>query len=251
MAQAHDDRPDERTPFDDDLHDPAYDTDQGYDHELDLQDDDDARLPWLEGDDEDYDDGGSGQLIGFVLGGVLLLALIVGGLWWLTRGTDDGDLVADGSTIEAPDQPYKERPEDPGGRELEGTGDTSYAVSEGQERPAQLGTPGASDDSAEPGVAPVEAEPESSEALPGASPADTGGVGVQVGAYTSREKAEAGWSSLAGRLSQLSGLRHRIVEGQADIGKVFRLQAVASDAAAARTLCRELQAAGQNCYVKN
>jgi cell division protein FtsN len=74
---------------------------------------------------------------------------------------------------------------------------------------------------------------------------------VQVGAYSSRAKAEADWNRMSGRVSALSGLSHRIVEGQADIGKVYRLQAVASDAAAANALCNKLKAAGQNCFVKD
>jgi hypothetical protein len=75
-------------------------------------------------------------------------------------------------------------------------------------------------------------------------------VGVQVGAYTSAADAEAGWSALSARHEALSGLKHRVVEGQADFGRVFRLQAVAADVAAANALCSALKAAGQGCQVK-
>ncbi len=51
----------------------------------------------------------------------------------------NSELVADGSLIEAPAQAYKEKPENPGGKTFEGTGDTSYAVSEGETRSVQLG----------------------------------------------------------------------------------------------------------------
>ena len=71
------------------------------------------------------------------------------------------------------------------------------------------------------------------------------------GAFSTREAAEAGWSKLAGKHSALSGVSHRVVEGQADIGKVYRLQAVSGDAGAARALCGKLKAAGVNCQVKN
>ncbi|MEZ5742893.1 MAG: SPOR domain-containing protein [Sphingomonadaceae bacterium] len=267
------DRPEDREPYEPDETNGIEETEEQYERdELDLEDEDDTRLPWLEGDDEDYEEGGSGQLIAFVLGGLLLLGAIVGALWWFTRGNAEDEMVADGSTIEAPDTPYKERPADPGGKEFEGTGDSSYAVSEGQERPAQLGTPGASDKAAEgPGFASVEkgaGKPGDATAGAGAGtdntapkPAATAsaapaassgsGVGVQVGAYSSRAKAEADWNRMSGRVSALSGLSHRIVEGQADIGKVYRLQAVASDAAAANALCNKLKAAGQNCFVKD
>ena len=82
------------------------------------------------------------------------------------------------------------------------------------------------------------------------APAATG-VGVQVGAYSSKAAAEAGWSKLAQQHSALSGVRYRIVEGKAYIGTVFRLQAVAADGAGARALCGRLKSAGVACQVKN
>jgi hypothetical protein len=76
------------------------------------------------------------------------------------------------------------------------------------------------------------------------------GVGVQVGAYTSKPTAEAGWNALKVQYPGLSGVSHRIVEGQADIGKVYRLQAVPGDLAAARALCGGMKSAGLSCQVK-
>jgi hypothetical protein len=76
-------------------------------------------------------------------------------------------------------------------------------------------------------------------------------VGVQVGAYSSKAAAEAGWDKLVGQAGgALSGLSHRVVEGSADIGKVYRLQAVAGDAGAANALCAKLKGAGISCQVK-
>jgi hypothetical protein len=77
-----------------------------------------------------------------------------------------------------------------------------------------------------------------------------GGVGVQVGAYTNKETAEAGWQKLLSRTDKLAGVSHRVVEGKADMGIVYRLQAVAGDAAAASALCRALNADGIDCQVK-
>jgi hypothetical protein len=45
-------------------------------------------------------------------------------------------------------------------------------------------------------------------------------------------------------------VKHRVVQGSADIGTVYRLQAVAPDAAAANALCSQLKAAGIACQVK-
>jgi hypothetical protein len=76
-------------------------------------------------------------------------------------------------------------------------------------------------------------------------------VGVQVAAYSDRAAAERGWSQLVGRYSMLSGFHHRIVEGKADIGTVYRLQAMAANTAAANDLCYQLKRAGAACQVKN
>ena len=76
------------------------------------------------------------------------------------------------------------------------------------------------------------------------------GVGVQVGAFGSLASAEAGWNALVGKSAALKGIKHRVIEGSADIGKVYRLQAVAGDAAAADALCGKLKASGISCQVK-
>ena len=195
------------------------------------------RLPWLETADDDYGDyesNDTGRMLGFVLMGLVALAAIVGGIWWATHRTTDPQL-ADGSVIAAPNEPYKTAPANPGGKTFDGTGDSSFAVSEGQTRPAQMGNGAAAPKAA---------------ASAAATPA-AGGVGVQVAAYSSNAAAEAGWSKLAAQHAAiLSGVRHRVVEGTADIGKVYRLQAVAGDAAAANALCGRLKAAGTPCQVK-
>lgn len=204
--------------------------------------DEEERLPWLEGsDDDDYDDAGyqgSGmaKLVGI---GLLALAIIVGAIWWATHRSSDPQLVADGSVVPAEPGPYKEAPKNPGGKQFDGTGDTSFAVSEGQNRPAKLG---GTDKPAQPAPAPS--------ASSSAAPA-SGGVGVQVGAFSSKAAAEAGWSKLVGQAGgALSGVSHRVIEGSADNGTIFRLQAVAGDAAAAQALCGRLKGAGISCQVK-
>ncbi len=167
--------------------------------------------------------------------GLLAIALIVGGIWWVSRDRPDQALVADGSTIPAPAGPYKTKPEDPGGKTFAGTGDTSFAVGEGQSREGRI----AENNVPRPGVD-----------TKGDAPATPSGVGVQVAAYSSRADAEAGWSRLVPQFPALSGVSHRVVEGQADIGTVYRLQAVAPNIAAANSLCTSLKAAGGACQVK-
>jgi hypothetical protein len=204
--------------------------------------DGDERLPWLESDDDDENPGvDTGRLVAF--GAVLLLVLVLalGAVWFFTRDTTDEELVADGSTIEAPDEPYRTRPDDPGGQQVAGTGDTSFEVAEGQTVEGQIAgeAPGPSIDR-EQGATPS----------PTASASSSGGIGVQVGAYSSRAAAETGWSQLSGRIDALQGRNHRILQGTADSGTVYRLQAVAGTAAEADALCRSIRSEGGDCQVK-
>lgn len=223
--------------------------------ELDLGDED-VRLPWLEGDDDDDQDNGTGtgQLLAFVLVGLVALGLIVGLIWWLQRDRPDETLVADGETIEAPATPYKTKPANPGGEVVAGTGDTSFAVAEGQTRQVRMGTEaGASASAAKDQASPTTSKspaPTASPAAASAASTDMSGVGVQVGAYSTRELADKGWTRLSQQYETLAGMRYRIVEGRADIGMVYRLQVLPGDAGAANRLCASLKSAGLSCQVK-
>jgi cell division septation protein DedD len=210
---------------------------------LDLQDIDE-RLPWLESDDDlNQADGSGGRVFGAVLGGLLALAAIVGGIWWVAHRHHEPETVADGGVIKAPEVAYKEAPKSPGGKTFDGTGDSAFAVSEGQTRPARLGQE-------TPPAKPTASPSPKPSASASAAPAAQGGVGVQVGAYSNKATAEAGWTKLQQSHDALSGVSHRVVEGQADIGTVYRLQAVAGDLAAANALCGKLKAGGLSCQVK-
>ena len=198
----------------------------------------DARLPWLEADD-DFEEPGmpGGRKAALVIIAVLALAVIGGGGYWLLQQGPGTAVVADGSTIEAPKGPYKMKPADPGGTTALGTGDTSFAVAEGR-RPANR-------------VAGAEGGPPPSVDAQDGEPPAISGVGVQVGAYASRERAEQGWQTLVGRHEALQGVSHRVVQGTVDGSTVYRLQAVAGSGAAARDLCDALKANGADCQVKN
>jgi hypothetical protein len=207
--------------------------------ELDLSQDE--ALPWLESDEEDEAAGGidSRQIILFAGVLLLLLAIAIFAIWYFSNRTGNDAPVADGSTITAPEGPYKERPDDPGGKEFAGTGNVAPAVGEGETREGVMADP---DEQA--------AGPSIETRTTSDTPAEQDGVGVQVGAYGSRARAEIGWQNLTRQTSALGGVRYRVQQGEADIGTVYRLQAVAEDLAAAERLCRNLKADGIPCQVK-
>lgn len=217
----------------------------------------DERLPWLESDEEGDDQPAydTGRLVGLGLIMLVALVVLVGGVWFFAnRGAVSGP-SPDGSLIAAPETPYKVRPASPGGKTFAGTGDTSYAVGEGREVEARLaGSPSPPPTA----VAPSPAPAATAASTPGAGPAPVPtadaslptGTAVQVGAYSTRADAEAGWRRLSGQTDALSGVSYRIVAGRADIGTVFRLQAVGGDRAGAQALCARLKAAGIACQVK-
>lgn len=223
--------------------------------QLDLSEDD--SLPWLEADEDDDAAGGvdTAQVIGFFLILLALLACVVGAIWYFTNRTGDTAMVADGSTIEAPEGPIKERPEDPGGKEFDGTGNVAPVVGEGGTRDGVMNTDGNGVSAGAEGAASGSAAGTSAGASAGsgtASSASSGasGVGVQLAAYSTRARAEQGWNDLSRRTDALAGARYRIEQGTVDIGTVFRLQAVASDRAAADRLCAALKSDGLDCQVK-
>ena len=58
---------------------------------------------------------------------------------------------------------------------------------------------------------------------------------VQVGAFSNSAEAESTWNDLAKRFGFLASLNHKTIEGTGEGGrKIFRLNAVAANAAAAR-----------------
>ncbi|MDG6077675.1 SPOR domain-containing protein [Erythrobacter litoralis] len=219
------------------------------------------RLPWLESDDDlDYEPGlPTGRLIVLGLIALAALAILIGGIWWLF-GRNAGEPPADGSIIAAPAEPYKVRPDDAGGKTFEGTGDTSFAVGEGQTREGRLAertpTPVPTPTAA---PAPSIASTISDEPTPAAKPSPTptpsveaipAGTAVQVGAFPRRDVAEEAWQRLTRQTEALSGVRHRVVEARVDIGRVYRLQALPGDRASAQRLCDALKSDGLACFVK-
>jgi cell division septation protein DedD len=85
------------------------------------------------------------------------------------------------------------------------------------------------------------------------SPADgagTAGFGVQLGAFSSAERANAEWTRLQSvSSSTLDGLSPRVVVGEASGKPIYRLQAQVRDEAQARAVCGGLKAANKACVV--
>jgi len=208
----------------------------------------DERLPWLEGEEEDEEPELDRARVLAVGAALLLVLLVLGGVaWWLWADGGEGELAPDGSTIAAPEGPYKVRPRDPGGREVSGTGDKSFEVAEGvpvEGRIAPVAPPPVVQPTGQNATGQTETGPSASDG--GQVP----GIGVQIGAYPTREAAQAGWSQLSQRLEPLQGHGHRILEGTADSGTIYRLQVVAESLPAARQLCGMLREAGGDCQVK-
>ena len=104
---------------------------------------DDDDVPWLAEVPEERQVSTSvsqRKLIGGIALFAVLLALIVGGIWAITSGQrQDGSTAEvavaaeDVPLIAADPGPYKARPVDPGGMQIDGAGDTMYAAGEGQD----------------------------------------------------------------------------------------------------------------------
>jgi hypothetical protein len=86
--------------------------------------------------------------------------------------------------------------------------------------------------------------------LPDAPPAIAAGFGVQLGAFSSAERANEEWTKLAtSAAGTLDGLQPRVVVGEAGGKTIYRLQAEVRDEVQARAVCGGLKAANKACVV--
>jgi cell division protein FtsN len=207
--------------------------------------DDPERLPWLEtADGYEYEESASPlKVAAMVLGGLALLAAIVGGIYWMQRNQAGGQ--GNGELIAAQEGDYKVAPANPEGKSFEGEGDSSFAASEGKKADVKI-DPAKAKATAAAAAAPAP--------LPGAAgksaAVPAGAAFVQLGAFSDAAKAEAAWTALGKRFGAISGTNKRVVEGAGEGGrKVFRLQAITANAAAAQQLCAKLKAASENCLI--
>ena len=209
--------------------------------------DDPDRLPWLEtADGSAYDDRASPLRIAvMLLAGLVLLAAIIGAIYWLQRN-QIGGANGNGQLIAAPAGAYKVKPQDAGGKRFEGEGDSAFAASEGTKTGATL-VPAAKTAAIAPPAAMASA-PVAAPAPSAAAPAST--VMVQLGAFGDSAKADAAWAALNKRFGFLAGMNRKIAETNVEGGrKVFRLQAVTANSSEAQQLCAKLKVAGENCLI--
>ncbi|MET0138244.1 MAG: SPOR domain-containing protein [Sphingobium sp.] len=240
---------------------------------LDLNDGD--RLPWLEPADMAEDSSGGvspGKIIGLVLLGLILLGLIVGGGYWLKqRPTDiDGD---EARLIPAQGGDYKIAANEKAGKNFKGTGDTSYATSEGVDTDGKVdaslmpeapmegvsrgsiakdNAPRAESSASRPTAqvsAAVKDETKAAAAVKPATGGPSGGAMIQLGAYGNDAVAKDAWKKLSKRFDYLAPLNSAVEKAEVGGSTVYRLRAGAGSAANASTLCGRLKVAGENCIV--
>ena len=213
---------------------------------------DEDRLPWLEAVEEDEDQNGPpvAKLIGAILIGLIAIAVIVGGLFWLgNRNRTDGN----GEIIAAPEGDYKVRPEEPGGMNVTGEGGTAAAASAGAEPKGQINTNAVAEApiGRQPATQPPAARPQAPAAQPSApsrpapAPAAAGAT-IQLGAFSTSAGANSAWRALSARFRYLAPLGHSVVPVQSGGRTLYRLRASGPDAA---NICRRLQVAGEDCAV--
>lgn len=227
------------------------------DRELSLQEED--RLPWLEAVETDEEDEGvtGSKLVGLVLAGLLGIAVLVGGIWWLRNQQGPS---GDGTLIAAQEGDYKVKPDEPGGMKVEGQGDASFAASEGAEangkidvnatpeapvavvKQSQVAAAKPSAPAAKPAVtAPLTAPA----TTPLAAPAPSGGGLVQFGAYGSQASADEAWTTLSAKNPALARLSKSVLPAAVGGKTFYRLRANAGSPAAAAALCAKVG----NCIV--
>ncbi len=243
------------------------------------------RLPWLEAVDED--DGREGpsalKLIVAVLIGLAAIGGIVGGLFWLGNRHAGGASPGDVETIKAPQGAYKVKPQNPGGMNVQGTGDTSFAASAGAEpkgridaskmpeapvtkgaapagqlssghvktaqatpaKPASTAPIRVAQATKPPAPAPKPATAKSAaKPAPGQAASGEGGGSIQLGAFSSQASAEKAWKAMSGRFSYLAPLNHNVVPVSVGGRTLYRLRA---GGAGASDVCRRLKVAGETC----
>ncbi|HYD11750.1 MAG TPA: SPOR domain-containing protein [Allosphingosinicella sp.] len=219
---------------------------------------DEDRLPWLEAVEED-DDGRDGpsafKLVAALVIGLIAIGVIVGGLYWLGNRSqaDENQII----TAEKGD--YKQRPENPGGMNLSGEGNTSVAASEGNTPRGNLNVNGVAEQPAAPAQparptqqapapAPQPARPAPAPQQPQRPAPAPSGPAIQLGAFSTPAAANNAWRALAGRFRYLAPLSHHLVAVQSGGRTLHRLRASGPDSA---NVCRRLQAAGEACTIVN
>lgn len=209
---------------------------------------DEDRLPWLEPvEEEEVRSAGPsmGKMIALVILGLVILGAGVGGYnMWSERGVTEGH----GELIAAPAGPYKTKPDDPGGMEVEGEGDAAFAASEGAEPKGRIDIGAVAEEPMVVARPKAKAQPEeTSDLIQSGRPAGEAGT-IQLGAFSSEASASSAWKALSGRFAYLAPLTHSVVPVKNGEKTLYRLRASGAGAAA---LCSRLRVAGESCVSVN
>ena len=215
---------------------------------------DDGQLPWLRAvEDEDEPRGVSARKMLAALAVVLVAALLIAAtFFWL--GRRDTAVNGPPELIQAPPGPYKVKPPNPGGLDIQGESETAFETSAGEDKDSQL-------DLSKMPEAPV-AKPPKEQPKPGFSteaqvppkqepaaeptpPTVAHGSVIQLGAFANRAQAERAWTALSSRFPSIGSMGKLIVPFSGGI----RLRATAASPAEAKEACQRLKAAGENCFV--
>lgn len=224
---------------------------------------DDNSLPWLqEVDDEDPPRGISARTMLIGLFVVLIVAgVIAAGFFWLGRQGTSGSGGAP-ELIKAPATPYKVKPENPGGLDIEGESQATFETSAGKDIDSRLnlGATGREDvttvapkeEPKAPGAPEATPPPPAEQAAPQPAPkAPSGAAGsvIQLGAFRNTAQAERAWTALSSRFSVLSGMTKLVVPYSANGSSGYRLRAAASSPDAAKAACQAIEAGGESCFI--
>jgi len=214
---------------------------------------DEDRLPWLETVDDDYDEGPSPlRIILLVLLGLAIIAAGIFGYNWYQKHHVTG---GNGDLIAAQEGDYKVKPDDAGGMNVTGEGDTAVATSDGEggangkidpnsapEAPVS-GKKAAAAPAAPAGKTAVAALPASSGAL------KAGSAVVQLGSFPSEAAANDAWSKVSAKFGYLAGLGKSVQAADVNGNHVYRLRVNAGSSGQAHDICGKLKASGQACFV--
>jgi len=199
---------------------------------------DEGSRPWLEPVEVEPEPSGprlGKPILLAILALVILGAAVAAYSWWSAQGATEGS----GELIPAPPGPYKVKPSDPGGMDVDGEGDTAFAASAGGEPQGRI------DMSAVPEEPILKAGPAAKAGEPASA---EGGASIQLGAFSTQAAAEAAWKGLAKRFAYLEPLTHSVVEVKTGEKTLYRLRASGPEAA---DICGRLKIAGEECVALN
>jgi cell division protein FtsN len=218
---------------------------------------DEDSLPWLQ---EVEDEDSRGRISGrAMLIGLLLVLLVASGTWatFFWMGRSQSEVAGAPELIRAPAQPYKVKPDDPGGLDIAGSR-TTFQTSAGEDVDSRLNTeaPGApvavtlpEPKTLPPNETKVPAPAEEAAPKPPAVPSGAPGTVIQLGAFKNVAQAERAWTALKARFGTLSGMTKLIVPYSAGGSSGYRLRAGAGSPDAASAACQAIHAGGESCVI--